>query len=258
MRANHISAGSPAGSDQKTEAERAVRWLTVAAVAMVAAVLSYRHQYELAVTHGGSVLTARLVPLSIDGLLLAGSLAILDAARRDRGQAWAARLTVGLGVAMTLWANTVHGIAYGPVGVVVSGWPPVALIAAIEVLARMVRPAAAVPDALAAEAARKAASEARPKPVRKSALRGPDAATEAVRRALAGGQPVPSARSIARTHHIGRDRGSQVRAAALVRVQRAPPRGGDARALIDGWSAPTGYSWWGRFRERAHAWHDLG
>jgi len=49
-------------------------------------------------------------------------------------------MTVGLGVAMTLWANTVRGIAYGPAGIVVSGWPPVALIAAIEVLARMVRP----------------------------------------------------------------------------------------------------------------------
>jgi Protein of unknown function (DUF2637) len=123
--------------------DRWIRAVTVAAVAcvgLVAAVLSYRHQYELAVTHGESPLTARLVPLSIDGLLLAGSLAALDAARRERGRAWTARLTVGLGVAMTLWANTVHGTAYGPAGIVISGWPPVALIAAIEVLARMVRP----------------------------------------------------------------------------------------------------------------------
>jgi len=70
-----------------TSTERVIRWLTVAAVAcvaMVSAVLSYRHQYDLAVTHGEPTLTARLVPLSIDGLLLAGSLAILDAARRER------------------------------------------------------------------------------------------------------------------------------------------------------------------------------
>jgi hypothetical protein len=51
-----------------------------------------------------------------------------------------ARVTVGLGVAMTCWANVVHDIAYGPAGVVISGWPPVALIAVVEVLARMVRP----------------------------------------------------------------------------------------------------------------------
>ncbi len=41
---------------------------------------------------------------------------------------------------MTCWANVVHCIGYGPAGVVISGWPPVALIAGVEVLARMVRP----------------------------------------------------------------------------------------------------------------------
>ena len=135
-------------------ADKAIRGATVGAVAcvgLVAAVLSYRHQFELAAGHGESALTARLVPFSIDGLLLAGTLAVLDAARRARGPAWAARITVALGVAMTLWANVVHGLAYGPAGVVISGWPPVALIAAVEVLARMVRPApAGQPDAILA------------------------------------------------------------------------------------------------------------
>lgn len=129
-----------------TGAERAIRWSTVAAVAAVglaAAVLSYRHQYELAAGHGESALTARLLPVSIDGLLLAGTLAILDAARRQAGNAWAARITVGLGVAMTMWANIVHGLGYGWAGIVISGWPPVALMAAIEVLARMVLPSPA-------------------------------------------------------------------------------------------------------------------
>jgi hypothetical protein len=152
-----------------TRADKAIRGATVAAVAcvgLVAAVLSYRHQYELAAGHGESPLTARLVPFSIDGLLLAGTLAVLDAARRARGPAWAARVTVALGVAMTLWANVVHGLAYGPAGVVISGWPPVALIAAVEVLARMVRPAAAgtpagQPDAILATVAADAETAAR-------------------------------------------------------------------------------------------------
>ena len=52
-------------------ADRAIRAVTVAAVGLVAAVLSFRHQYELAATHGESQLTARLLPLSIDGLLSA-------------------------------------------------------------------------------------------------------------------------------------------------------------------------------------------
>jgi hypothetical protein len=146
-------------------ADKAIRGATVGAVAcvgLVAAVLSYRHQFELAAGHGESALTARLVPFSIDGLLLAGTLAVLDAARRARGPAWAARITVALGVAMTLWANVVHGLAYGPAGVVISGWPPVALIAAVEVLARMVRPApAGQPDAILAAVAADAETAAR-------------------------------------------------------------------------------------------------
>ena len=121
--------------------DKAIRRSTIAAVAVVgavAAVLSFRHQYELALAHGESTLTARLLPASIDGLLLAGTLAILDGSRHGH-RAWAARVTVGLGVSMTLWANIVHGVAYGKAGIIVSGWPPVALIAVVEVLARMLR-----------------------------------------------------------------------------------------------------------------------
>jgi hypothetical protein len=40
-------------------------------------------------------------------LALADTLAILDASRRQAGHAWAARITVGLGVAVTMWANIV-------------------------------------------------------------------------------------------------------------------------------------------------------
>jgi hypothetical protein len=126
--------------------DKAIRWATVAAVAVVglaAAVLSYRHQFDLAAGHGESALTAKLLPISIDGLLLAGTLAVLDASRRQTGHAWAARITVGLGVAMTMWANIVHGLGYGWAGIIISGWPPVALMAAIEVLARMIRPSPA-------------------------------------------------------------------------------------------------------------------
>ncbi len=138
-----------------TRADRVIRYATVAAVSVVglaAAVLSYRHQYELAAGHGESAVTARLLPVSIDGLLLAGTLAVLDASRRQTGHAWAARITVGLGVAMTMWANIAHGLAFGWTGIVISGWPPVALIAAVEVLSRMIRPspAPAVPGVLEA------------------------------------------------------------------------------------------------------------
>jgi hypothetical protein len=51
----------------------------VATVAAVAAVISYRHAYELVSTHGETGMTARLVPFTVDGLILAASMLILDA-----------------------------------------------------------------------------------------------------------------------------------------------------------------------------------
>lgn len=134
-------------SDTSTgTADKWIRYITigsVAAVGLTAAVLSYRHQYDMAASHGESALTAKMLPISIDGLLLVGTLAVLDAIRRQGRHTGAARVAVGLGVAMTMWANIVHGLGYGREGVILSGWPPVALMASIEVLARMLRPALA-------------------------------------------------------------------------------------------------------------------
>src|SRR4051795_5395517 len=58
--------------------------LAVATVAAVAAIISYRHAYELVRSHGESGATARLVPFTVDGLIWAASLVILDANRRNR------------------------------------------------------------------------------------------------------------------------------------------------------------------------------
>jgi hypothetical protein len=56
----------------------------VATVAAVAAVISYRHAYELVSTHGETGTTARLVPFTVDGLILAASMLTLDANRRHQ------------------------------------------------------------------------------------------------------------------------------------------------------------------------------
>jgi Protein of unknown function (DUF2637) len=55
--------------------------IAVATVAAVAAVISYRHAYELVSTHGESGLTDRLLPFTVDGLILSASMLILDASR---------------------------------------------------------------------------------------------------------------------------------------------------------------------------------
>ena len=64
---------------------RAIRWSTVAAVAAVAIVagwVSYLHAYDVVAAHGEHGVLARLYPGTIDGLIYAASMVLLDAARR--------------------------------------------------------------------------------------------------------------------------------------------------------------------------------
>ena len=58
--------------------------LAVVAVAVVAAIISYQHAYELVRSHGESGMTARLLPFTVDGLIWAASMVILNASRRNR------------------------------------------------------------------------------------------------------------------------------------------------------------------------------
>jgi peptidoglycan/LPS O-acetylase OafA/YrhL len=83
--------------------------LAVATVAAVAAVISYRHAYELVSTHGETGVTARLVPFTVDGLILAASMLILDANRRRQPAPPLARWCLGAGILATVGANLAHG-----------------------------------------------------------------------------------------------------------------------------------------------------
>jgi Protein of unknown function (DUF2637) len=58
--------------------------LAVVAVAVVAAVISYQHAFELVRSHGESGLTARLLPFTVDGLIWAASMVVPDASRRGQ------------------------------------------------------------------------------------------------------------------------------------------------------------------------------
>ena len=64
--------------------DRAIRLSTAAAVlavAGIAAYVSYWHAYAVVRAYGGSGITARLEPATIDGLVYASSMVILYAAR---------------------------------------------------------------------------------------------------------------------------------------------------------------------------------
>jgi len=68
-----------------TAADRVIRWSTAAAaigVAVVAAVVSYEHAYALVRAHGEAGWTARLIPMTVDGLIFASSIVMLHAAVR--------------------------------------------------------------------------------------------------------------------------------------------------------------------------------
>jgi len=92
--------------------DRVIRWSTAVAVlgvAAVAAVASHEHAYDLVRAHGESGWAARLIPLTVDGLIYASSMVMLDAARRTVPVPPLARWLLGLGIAATLAANVAHG-----------------------------------------------------------------------------------------------------------------------------------------------------
>ncbi len=113
--------------------------LAVATVAAVAAVISYRHAYELVSTHGETGVTARLVPFTVDGLILAASMLILDANRRHQPVPPLARWCLGAGILATVGANLAHGLGHGPIGALVSAWPALALAGSFELLMTLIR-----------------------------------------------------------------------------------------------------------------------
>jgi Protein of unknown function (DUF2637) len=129
--------------------DTAIRISTAAAVlinAVVAAYISYWHAYTVVRLHGGTGITARLEPATIDGLVYASSMVILYAARHRHRVPGLARWFLGLGILATLAANMAQGWSSGPVGALIAAWPAVSLVGSYELLVWMVRTAAGIPD----------------------------------------------------------------------------------------------------------------
>jgi hypothetical protein len=113
-----------------------VRRCSTLMVAGVAAYSSYEHQRHFAAVGGADPAGAKLWPLSVDGLLLLASTGLLrtgpHASRRTRAVLWAAFI---LGIAVSLAANIAAAPILGWQPILVAGWPPVALLLAVELLA---------------------------------------------------------------------------------------------------------------------------
>ena len=122
--------------------DRVIRFATAAvvcAVAAFAAVVSYSHIYGLGRAHGQDGTAARLLPLCVDGLILAASLVLLHEARNGRDAPRLARLMLWLGIGATIGANIAFGARYGLLGALISAWPAVAFIGAVEIAMQQVR-----------------------------------------------------------------------------------------------------------------------
>jgi hypothetical protein len=122
--------------------DRVIRFTTAAvvcAVAAFAAVVSYSHIYGLGRAHGQDGTAARLLPLSVDRLILAASLVLLHEARNDRDAPRLARCMLWLGIAATIGANIAYGAGYGLLGALISAWPAVAFIGTVEIAMQLVR-----------------------------------------------------------------------------------------------------------------------
>jgi hypothetical protein len=121
------------------KAARVLAGLAVLAVAVVAGIVSFSHIEALALAHGYSIGTARLLPVSVDGLIVASSLALLTEARAEHPKPGLARAGLILGIVATLAANVAAGVQFGAVGVLVNVWPAVSFVVASELLLRMTR-----------------------------------------------------------------------------------------------------------------------
>jgi hypothetical protein len=129
--------------------DRAIRRLTAGAVllvAAIAAVVSFIHIEDLAMTHGQTQIAAWLLPVSVDGTVAAASLSMLWAARSGLSTPWLARCMLTLGVLATLAANIGYGAPYGLSGELLSGWPAVAFVGSVEMVLSMVRRARTVTE----------------------------------------------------------------------------------------------------------------
>lgn len=139
----------PEESNGEQATDRFIRGTTkvvVCVVAIIAAIVSYRHAYAVVVQYGESGITAIMIPLTIDGLVYAASMVILHSARVGTRTPWLAWLLLWVGIAATLAANVAHGLQNGIVGSIVAAWPAVALVGCYEMLMWLVRSGARQTD----------------------------------------------------------------------------------------------------------------
>ncbi len=144
-----------------------------------------------------------LYPVVIDGLIVAASMVLLDAARHREKPPALALWLLGAGIAATLAANVLAGVGYGVLGAVVAAWPALAFVGCYELLMMLVRAAArraGVPGTVPGS-----------QPVPAELNGHAHAAAELFAADIDAGR-VPGIRAIRSGLHVGQERAAQVQA----------------------------------------------
>ncbi|MEU8285534.1 DUF2637 domain-containing protein [Micromonospora sp. NPDC048905] len=117
---------------------RVARNISTAAVASIAAWSSWSHMVHVALKFGERPEVALVLPISVDGMLIVASTAMVEDKRAARPVRWSARIAFVAGVAASVAANI--AAAHPSVGArVVAAWPAVALLLVVEMLTRSQR-----------------------------------------------------------------------------------------------------------------------
>ncbi len=114
---------------------RLARNLAAGVVAGIAAWSSYSHMTHVALHFGERPEVAYLLPLSVDGLMVVASVAMVDDKRSGRAVRWSARVAFAAGITASVAANI--AAALPSLGArIVAGWPALALLLVVELLSR--------------------------------------------------------------------------------------------------------------------------
>lgn len=176
------SIASPSGITARSD--RSIRGFSTGAtviVALAAAVLSWSGLTRLAIESGITPSIAWLLPITVDGSMLSGSLAVLHATLRS-DRAWFGWVITAAGAGLSVWGNVSASAVSGYTASIVHGIAPLALLASLELLFRLVR------HRLSAEIARAQAAEAAA--VRAAADEGRRAEAAAKAEARAAGREI--------------------------------------------------------------------
>lgn len=128
-------SGSGTSGRRRTTRMRLARNVSTAAVASIAAWSSWSHMVHVALRYGERPEVAYVLPISVDGMLVVASAAMVEDKRAGRRVRWSARIAFLTGMAASVGANI--AAASPSVGArIVAAWPAIALLLVVEILSR--------------------------------------------------------------------------------------------------------------------------